>query len=154
MSTIKEWVQKHANKDTQELFKERWMSNDKIGLLINERFVNIPLKIADPLLTSLGDELDKVKRKDKSYDFDYFLMISKMYKSKSGSDIIFSNPEEQIFYDQCDVSFEFNVSSESDTAVSGKWTEDDVEMIPYRRLLLIKAQKLPSIVQQVKQFVA
>lgn len=143
-----------------------------MGLLINERFVNIPLKISDPLLTSLNDELYNIKKKDKSYEFDYFLMVCKMYKPKSGiskymyvlffikihlfilgTEMIFSNPEEKVFYDQCDVSFEFNVSSESDTGVSGKWTEDDVEMIPYRRLLLIKAQKLPSIIQEVKQFV-
>lgn len=68
--------------------------------------------------------------------------------------MIFSNPEEQIFYDESDVSFEFDVASQSDTGVSGKWTEDDVEMIPYRRLLLFQAQKLPNIIQKVKQFVA
>lgn len=68
--------------------------------------------------------------------------------------MIFSNPEEKIFYDECDLSLEFNVSSESDTGVSGRWTEDDVEMVPYRRLILFKAQKLPSIIQKVKQFVA
>lgn len=173
---MNEYVQKFANKETQELFKEKLTSGEKIGLLINERFVNIPLKIADPLLTSLDDELNKIKKKEKSYEFDYFLMICKMYKPKSGkikakdllfasnkiknicfvlgNDILFSNPEEQIFYDECDGSLEFNVSSESDTGVSGKWSEDDVEMIPYRRLILIKAQKLPSIVQKVKQFVA
>lgn len=61
------------------------MNTDRIGLVINERFVNIPLKISDPLLTSLGNELQNIKRKDKSYDFEYFLMICKMYKPKSGN---------------------------------------------------------------------
>lgn len=73
----------------QELFKEKWIRNtDKIGLLINERFVNIPLKIADPLLTSLSNELANIKKKDKSYDFEYFLLISKMYKPKSGNSFV------------------------------------------------------------------
>lgn len=60
------------------------MNTDRIGLLINERFVNIPIKISDPLLTSLGNELNNIKKKDKSYEFEYFMMICKMYKPKSG----------------------------------------------------------------------
>lgn len=68
--------------------------------------------------------------------------------------MMFSNSEEQVFYDESDVSFEFDISSQSDTGVDGKWTEDDVEMVPYRRVLLFKAQKLPSIIQKIKQLVA
>lgn len=67
--------------------------------------------------------------------------------------MVFSNPEEEVFYKEADASCEFNVSSESDTAVSGKWTEDDAEMVPFRRLILFKAQKLPSIIEKVKNFI-
>lgn len=70
-----------------------------------------------------------------------------------GPETIFSNGEEEIFAKEAQYSVEFNVTNESDTSVCGKWTEDDVEMIPYRRVLFINGDKLVNIVQQIKQFV-
>lgn len=71
----------------------------------------------------------------------------------AGGDVVYSNPEEQVFVNEADLNFEFNVSTESDTGLTGKWTEDDVEMLPHRRVLIFSAQKFPSIVQKVKQFI-
>lgn len=82
-------MEKCCNQETKTTFKNKLLNGDRIGLLINERFLNIPVKIADPLLTSLSDEINKVKQNDKSYDFDYFLMICKLHKPKSGSIHIF-----------------------------------------------------------------
>lgn len=34
------------------------------------------------MLSSLYDELQKIKKKDKSYEFDYFILIAKTSKPK------------------------------------------------------------------------
>lgn len=68
-------------------------------------------------------------------------------------DIIFANGEEEIFAKEAEVSFEFNVVAESDTSVCGKWSDGDTEMIPHRKILFIKGDKLNNIIQQVKVFV-
>ncbi|XP_017771758.1 PREDICTED: protein BCCIP homolog [Nicrophorus vespilloides] len=143
----------HSDKNTQDQVKEI-MANSKVGFLVNERFLNIPPKISDPLLTSLMAELDRYKRKDDSYDFDYFLVVCKMHKPKGGGDdFVYANAEEEIFVNEASIQFEFSVENESDTSVAGKWKEDDVEMIPYRKVVLFKGSKFMNIVQQIKQFV-
>ncbi|KAB0794554.1 hypothetical protein PPYR_11393 [Photinus pyralis] len=130
-------------------------SSQKLGLLINERFINLPPKIADPLLTSLQAEMSRMAKRDDSYKFDYFVLICKLYKSKGGkSDVMFSNAEEEIFDKEAEVSIEYNVTSQCDTALVGQWEEEDREMIPYRRILFIQGNKFAEIVQKVKAFVS
>lgn len=71
-----------------------------------------------------------------------------------GADPVYSNAEEEIFAREAQYSFDFNVVSESDTSVGGKWTEGDVEMIPHRKVLVIKGDQMEHIVQQVKLFLS
>ncbi|KAF5278397.1 hypothetical protein FQA39_LY05886 [Lamprigera yunnana] len=128
---------------------------NRLGLLINERFVNLPPKISDPLFTSLLEELSRMAKRDPSYKFDYIILICKIYKSKrSKENIIFSNAEEEIFQNDADVSVEYNVSSQCDTALVGQWDAGDSEMIPFRRILFIHGSKFPSIIEKVKAFVS
>lgn len=74
---------KHADSTTQIEIKKILSSFCKLGLLINERFVNIPAKISDPLFTSLGSEIVRIAKKDASYKFDYYIMICKLHKPKN-----------------------------------------------------------------------
>jgi len=67
--------------------------------------------------------------------------------------LLFSNAEEEIFTKEAEFSFEFDVTSEADTSVGGKWMDGDDEMIPFRKVLIIKGSKFESIVNQVKAFV-
>ncbi|KAI4461142.1 brca2 and cdkn1a interacting protein [Holotrichia oblita] len=152
-SLLEDLSKKHADVETQNEIK-KILSCARIGLLINERFVNIPAKVSDPLLTSLTAEIDRIQKKDASYAFEYLIMICKLHKSKGDDgEIIFANGEEEIFAKEAEVSFLFNVSTESDTSVSGKWSDGDVEMIPHRKILFIKGNKLNNIVQKVKTYV-
>ncbi|KAK4875512.1 hypothetical protein RN001_011934 [Aquatica leii] len=129
--------------------------SNKLGLLINERFINLPPKISDPLFTSLQAEISRMEKRDPSYKFDYLVLICKIYKPKGEkSNIIFSNAEEEMFENEAEVSIEYNVSSQCDTALVGQWGEGDNEMIPYRRILFIQGSKFPLIVQKIKAFVS
>lgn len=78
---VNELAKEHATNEVQAEIN-KILSSSKLGLVINERFINIPPKISDPLLTSLNDELQRIKKKDLSYDFEYFIMVCKKYKPK------------------------------------------------------------------------
>lgn len=80
---MSELTEEHADKEIQAEINKILTSSSRIGLLINERFINIPPKIADPLLTSLDGELERIRKKDAAYDFQYLIMVCKIYKPKA-----------------------------------------------------------------------
>lgn len=142
--------------------------SQSIGLLINERIINIPAQISVPLLESLSKEIKKACQKKMPYDFTYFILICKLYKSgkphrqkkkrqQSGGggepEILWSNPEEELINQEADCQFEFCVKGDADSGLSGQWMEDDVEMSPYRRVLLLQADKLDPLIERIKTFV-
>lgn len=144
--------------------------SEALGLLINERFVNIPAQISVPLLENLTSEIKRANNKRMAFDFSYYVLICKLYKmedqkmgkkakskkKRNGEEptVIWSNPEEEIFAEDATCSFEFSVEKESDSGLSGTWTEGDDEMVPYRRVLLFEATKLQSIIDKIKNHVS
>nr|CAD7393957.1 unnamed protein product [Timema cristinae] len=110
-SLLIELCNEHATDQTNTLVRSLLGDDTRpVGLLINERFVNIPSQIAVPLLDSLSKEV-------------------------------------------ADCWFEFCVKGDSDSGLSGTWQEDDVEMTPYRRVLLFQADKIDSVIDRIKTFV-
>jgi len=164
---MKQLADEHAT-DAVNTMIRNILENDtaQLGLLINERFVNIPAKISVPLLENLISEVKRANNKKMPFNFSYYILICKLYKSedkkgekkskykiKNKSDepsIIWSNPEEEIFAEEATVSFEFSVGKEADSGLSGTWTETDDEMVPYRRVLLFEASKLQSIFEKIR----
>ncbi|GJQ71675.1 hypothetical protein Trydic_g11370 [Trypoxylus dichotomus] len=127
-SLVDDLCKKHADTEIQNKISTI-LSSTKLGLLVNERFVNIPAKISDPLLTSLVEEINRMKKKNPSYTFEYLIMICKLHKPKGDKgEIIFANGEEEIFAKEAEAAFEFSVSAESNTSVGGKWSDGDIEM--------------------------
>ncbi|XP_076044993.1 protein BCCIP homolog [Oratosquilla oratoria] len=146
--------------ETNRLLRDILGNESKhVGLLLSERLVNLPPQFALPIFESLGDEVEEAKTKKMPYDFTYLLMICKLYKMEGKKKkkqkqpsinlVMWSNPEEEIFAEECLASFEYEVKG--DTGLGGDWEEDDAEYTPYRRVLLLKADKVPSIIHKVKQ---
>lgn len=169
---MKQLASEHATDATNTMIKNV-LENDaaQLGLLINERFVNIPAQIAVPLLENLISEVKRANSKNLPFNFSYYILICKLYKwednkkiekkkskgkdKKAGDEqILWSNREEEIFAQEATVSFEFSVEKDSDTGLSGMWTETDDEMVPYRRVLLFEASKLQSIIEKIKSQVS
>lgn len=163
---LKQLAEEHATDAVNTMIKSI-LENDaaQLGLLINERFVNIPAKISVPLLENLISELKRANSKNMPFNFSYYILICKLYKSEdkkagkkkgknkkadSEPSMLWSNPEEEIFAEEAIVSFEFSVEEEADSGLSGTWTETDDEMIPYRRVLLFEASKLQSIFDKIQ----
>lgn len=165
---LKQLASEHATDAANAMIKNV-LENDaaQLGLLINERFVNIPAQISVPLLENLVSEIKRANNKNMRFDFSYYILICKLYKwednkkigrktkNKNKNDdneptILWSNREEEIFAEEATISFEFSVEKDSDTGLSGMWTETDDEMVPYRRVLLFEASKLQSIIDKIK----
>ncbi|CAH0555561.1 unnamed protein product [Brassicogethes aeneus] len=146
---------KHSSNEVQENIKKILQSSNRLGFLINERFVNIPAKISTVMLTSLHDEIERFKKKDQSYNFQYFVMICKTYKPKGEKDgeETFTNAEEEIFAKKSIINFEFNVENEADSGLAGKWLSEDKQVTPFRRVLIFKADKFKNIIDEVTAFV-
>ncbi|XP_044754027.1 protein BCCIP homolog [Coccinella septempunctata] len=151
---LRKQAEKHADKETLNIFNEVLNRNEKVGLLINERFLNIPAAIAVPMLSSVQDEINRKKKKNPEYDFQKFIMICKTYKyKKEKGESSFANDEEMIFSTNAECSFEYDVAKDCDIAVGGKWKSNDAEILPLRKVLLISANKLPDILAQINTFV-
>ncbi|PNF16572.1 BCCIP-like protein [Cryptotermes secundus] len=168
-SLLLELCSEHATDQANTLIRSL-LSDDSqsIGLLINERIVNIPAQISVPLLESLSKEIKRACEKKMPYDFTYFILICKLYRSEKpqtkkkkkkkqqqsgGGDepeVVWSNLEEEIINQEADCQFEFCVKGDSDSGLVGHWMEDDVEMSPYRRVLLLKANKLDPLIERIK----
>ncbi|XP_057340301.1 protein BCCIP homolog isoform X1 [Microplitis mediator] len=144
------------------------LENDSsaLGLIINERFVNIPADISVPLLENLMSDMKRANAKKMAYDFQYYVIISKLSKPKTAGkskgkkkntedpEELWSNQEEEVFDEESMCKFEFSVAKETDTGLSGAWSEDDDELIPYRRVMIFEASKLPGIIEKIKKFIA
>lgn len=160
---LKDLCSKHG--DDRSVAKITQLLNDEnnsLGLLINERFVNIPPQIAVPLLMNLRKEIEKAKSRKMPFDFQYFVMICKLYKmdhmkkkSKKNKnkepepEVLWSNAEEEVIQELADCSFEFCVKQDSDSALGGKWHESDAEMTPWRKVLIFPASKLDDAINKV-----
>lgn len=61
----------------------------KVGLVISERMINMPVEVVPPMYKMLLDEMEKAENAHERYEFDYFLVVSKIYK------LVHSNIDEE-----------------------------------------------------------
>ncbi|XP_065827852.1 BRCA2 and CDKN1A-interacting protein-like [Oscarella lobularis] len=144
------------------------------GLLLSERFLNIPPQIALPSYKNLLDDIDRAK--DASFNFRYFIIICKSYKEpdvrrpkkgkkkkrggqsgaaahridSTNSDIKFCNAEEEILSKMATMSFSYAVDDK--TSVRADDDDDDEDsLIPIRTVLVIPRDTMPRIIHQMEE---
>ncbi|CAH1783416.1 unnamed protein product, partial [Owenia fusiformis] len=152
-----------SDAQTYKTFEETLCGESQIGLLLSERFINIPPQIAPPMYDSLIKDIDKANKNKMKYNFDYYLMFIKTYrmtvyqgmskKKKKGQGVLqttYVNVEEEFFVEEADLKFEYSVEHEHDSVVDGKWDDEDNEMKPYRTVILLKADKLNTVVTKTR----
>ncbi|KAG7492670.1 hypothetical protein MATL_G00016780 [Megalops atlanticus] len=136
-----------------------------VGLLLSERFINVPPQIALPLHKQLQEEIAEAQRTNKpSGKCHYCLMISKTCKEAKKSvsgrgapqkeELMFANAEEEFFYEQATVKFNYSVQEEADSCLTGRWSFDDVPMKPYRTVMLIPMDKMDTIMDKLKEYLS
>ncbi|KAM6951403.1 protein BCCIP homolog [Aplochiton taeniatus] len=164
---VKEMLLEQCEKNCPHSTTEQWekVLNDTsktVGLLLSERFINVPPQIALPLHKQLQEEMAEAQRTNKpSGKCHYCLMISKTCKEVPKSiprgapqkdEMVFVNAEEEFFYEQATMKFNYSVQEETDSCLSGRWSFDDVPMKPYRTVMLIPADRMTIIMDKLKEY--
>uniref|UniRef100_A0A8C7RF00 Protein BCCIP homolog n=1 Tax=Oncorhynchus mykiss TaxID=8022 RepID=A0A8C7RF00_ONCMY len=148
---------------TDDLEKVLNDTTKPVGLLLSERFINVPPQIALPLHKQLQEELAEAQSSNKpSGKCHYCLMISKTYKDPSKTvaargappkdELTFVNAEEEFFYEQATMKFHYSVQEETDSVLSGRWSFDDVPMKPQRTVMLIPADRMSAVMDKLKEY--
>lgn len=133
---------------------------NQTGLLINERFINIPPQIAVPVLENLHKEIGQAAVKKEKFRFNKYIMLVKFNrkkakgKQKEQNENIYSNGEEEILEEYADASFEYSAERETDSTLSGNWTESDCTLVPHRKVVIFDATKLPFVIDAIKELIS
>ncbi|TNN73848.1 Protein BCCIP [Liparis tanakae] len=144
--------------ELEQIFND---ADKPVGLLLTERFINVPPQIALPLHKQLLEELEEAQRTNKpSGKCHYSLMISKTCKEVKSipargapkEEYLFVNAEEEFFYEQAVIKFHYSVQEETDSCLSGRWSFDDVPMKPFRTVMLIPTDRMPAIMTKLKEY--
>ncbi|XP_071947737.1 BRCA2 and CDKN1A-interacting protein-like [Antedon mediterranea] len=171
---LKNWIFDKCKKcgtqsDNDQLNSVLEGGKHSVGFLITERFINIPPQLALPLHKSLQKDLGLASQKSPKFNFDYYLMISKTFKSpessassktsKQGKEskdeiALFANAEDEYFHEESMLSFSFPVSEEGNLAVGGKWSGDDTELNVYRTVMLIPTTAIKPIIAKMEKTLA
>lgn len=122
----------------------------KLGLLVNERFVNIPQTIAPPIFNSLKKELHSAIVKKMPFSFSHYVLISKINKVKIDNEIEdeWVNQEEEYLDDKAVCKFEFPLECEDNEAIEEQMKQ--IGEVPYRRVLVFKAETFENLIDSLK----
>jgi len=160
---LTKYIIEKTNKKASSLLED---SANKVGLLINERFINIPPQVSVPLFENLSGEIVEANKEGKPFKFTHLILISKIHeavvkgpgakkkKAKDDSSILWVNAEEEPAVEFGEVLGEYSVRNESDSAVGGTWDEEDEQFDPKRRITVLKFDQLPDILNSIKSFLS
>ncbi|CAK1541027.1 unnamed protein product [Leptosia nina] len=140
----------NADEKTKTLVKKILSDeSSQVGLVINERILNIPAGISVPLFSSLQSEVEKAIKRNMPYTFQYLVWICKTYKtSEDDSDILFANQEEKPLLDVALATFEVDVTEQAELS---QWDFDGGAMTPYRKVLIFDGSKFNELIRIMKE---
>lgn len=148
-SMLMEKCQSCSQKNREKFANILSDKDTQVGFLISERYINIPPQISVPMFETLLKEMEKCKRKNMKFNFDYYIAISKCYRPKGSDQMFYSNAEEEFLEKESEFSFIYSVESERDTIVDGKWDAED-QMEALRTVFVIPSENLSTIVENIK----
>lgn len=153
------------SKDLRESLEKVKNEKLKIGMVVNERYINLPPQLSLPTLKNLTQHLDeshythlvfvaKILLRARSSDTN---LPSK--KSKSGQSsaknvdsepLVFVNPEEEIICEGSECHTDIDVSSYCDENATWSFSSD-IKYIPHRRTMLIDYKNWPTIMKNLEK---
>ncbi|CAG5013957.1 unnamed protein product [Parnassius apollo] len=143
-------AEENANDKTKALVN-KILSDDSqhVGLIINERILNIPAAISVPLFASLQSEVEKAVKKNMPYAFRYLIWICKTYNTgDESSEILFANQEEKPLLDEALASFDVDVTEQADLS---QWDYEGGALTPCRKILIFDGSKFNNLVRLLKE---
>uniref|UniRef100_A0A2K5CJW0 BRCA2 and CDKN1A-interacting protein n=1 Tax=Aotus nancymaae TaxID=37293 RepID=A0A2K5CJW0_AOTNA len=138
-----------------------------VGLLLSERFINVPPQIALPMYQQLQKEVAEAHKTNKPCGkCCFYLLIGKTFveagknnskkkwSNQKKDELMFANAEEEFFYEKAILKFNYSVQEESDTCLGGRWYFDDIPMKPLRTVMLIPGDRMNEIMDKLKEYLS
>lgn len=149
-------------------------SKAQVGLVLCERFINMPHQIVPPLYTMLQDELAEAVKQKEPYEFTHYLLVSKCYtevaskldvednppskKSKAAAnkaEVFFFHPEDEMWqrHAKAHAGFDYNLVG-ADGASDSKRAFQELGIRPQGNVMLIEAGKFGGAVKAVEEYLS
>ncbi|KAF9178561.1 Mss4p nuclear export [Haplosporangium sp. Z 767] len=141
-------------------------SKKEIGLILSERFINMPVETAPPMWRMMLEEVKWAVDEGLPFNFEYYLLLAPTYhevapktdldedgpkpmkKKSKASDpaTFFFHPEEEMLQQYAEFVQDFKLTTPP-TVAESKNTFEDYGIAPARRMMLIHKDKIPEVVQ-------
>ncbi|KAF2204050.1 hypothetical protein GQ43DRAFT_388742 [Delitschia confertaspora ATCC 74209] len=148
-------------------------SNAQVGLILTERFVNMPHETVPPMYTMLLEEISWALAEKEPYNFTHYLILSKAYteiasslptpnqppskKKKSGGsggeEVFYFHPEDEVLqkYAMCSANYEYTTPRD-EGASDSKRAFQELGVKPMGHLILVEGSRFEAAVNGVKDF--
>ncbi|KAF9918933.1 Mss4p nuclear export [Linnemannia zychae] len=170
MTQIKDYVltKSKQNEGLHNKLKELLGAGSKkeVGLILSERFINMPVETAPPMWRMLLEEVKWAVDEGYPFNFEYYLLMSPTYhevapkidlddeapkptkkKTKTSEPTtFFFHPEEEMLQQFAEFTQDFRLTTPP-TVAESKSTFEDYGIAPARRMMLIHKSKIPEVVQ-------
>jgi protein BCP1 len=144
----------------------------QVGLILTERFINMPHEIVPPMYTMLLEEISWAISENEPYAFTHYLVLSKCYseiastlpstdaprgkKAKKGGDegeVFYFHPEDEKLHEYATGWCNFEYDTPVDEGASdAKRAFQELGVKPKGHLVLIEAGRFEEAVGGVKAF--
>ncbi|TKA33710.1 hypothetical protein B0A50_00546 [Salinomyces thailandicus] len=168
-------LSKTSNQESVRVLRELLSpaSKAQVGLILTERFINMPSEIVPPMYGMILEEISWAVQDKEPYEFTHYLIISKTYtevaskldaeddrpqkKKKSGSaqatETFYFHPEDEVLQRQAiaHCSYDYTKVGEEGTS-DAKRAFQELGVRPQGQLILIEGKKFEGSVKAVKEY--
>lgn len=144
----------------------------QIGLILTERFINMPHEIVPPMYTMLMEEIQWAVEEKEPYAFTHYLVLSKAYSevasklpavgqpaskkkkaNKVDEETFYFHPEDEVLHQHSIGHATFDYDTPVDEGASdSKRAFQEMGVKPQGHVVLIEASKFAGAVDAVKSF--
>jgi len=155
---LKEKAKGSAAESSFNSVMDRSGSSSIVGLIINERFVNLPSEASVPMLESTVKDMETSFKNGMQYSFSHYIMISKMYRLIDPPKTLnYVYPEDELWElleveKEVVAEFDYQMSTEMDTILVDFGNKSKpVTATLWRRVRLITSATLMKLIEIFKQ---
>ncbi|KAJ2743349.1 Mss4p nuclear export [Coemansia sp. BCRC 34301] len=142
-----------------------------VGLLLNERVVNMPAQVTAPMLKMLVEELEWAVADGEPYEFEYYMLLAPMYRETEAVDDddeekvakrptpavtgidAYGHGEDEFIEEFACAKFDYKFSRSKRVAESRN-SFADTGLAPSRRCLVIHKSKIAGLIQRLEAVLA
>lgn len=147
-------------------------SAGQVGLILTERFMNMPAEIVPPMYTMLLEEISWALEEKEPYKFSHYLVLSKTYteveskldqqenrpqkkKKKEGAsaETFYFHPEDEVLHKHADAFSNYEYTKQDDEGASdSKRAFQEMGVRPSGHMILIGGSKFEQAVKAVGEY--